>query len=89
MKRLCLAILLALAICASSAFAQLVGPTPYLSDADSPFAGLGLSSFYLEDFEDSALKVPGVVASVGVPRAPGPETDSVDGDDGRRRFRCV
>jgi len=62
------------------------GPTPYLSAADSPFAGgAGLDYFYLEDFEDFALNTPGVTASAGYstkPAWPASATDSVDGDDG-------
>lgn len=62
--------------------AVLIGPTPYLSSADSPFDGSTMSYFFLETFEDGVLNVPGVTASAGVPRGPGPNTDSVDGDDG-------
>jgi len=60
--------------------ATFVGPTPYLSQADSPFAPAG--TFYLEDFEDGSLNTPGVAASTGSVVAPGAITDSVDGDDG-------
>lgn len=59
------------------------GPSPYLSAADSPFAGLGLAPFYLETFEDGLLNVPGVEASPNwLVLGPGVSTDSVDGDDG-------
>jgi hypothetical protein len=63
--------------------ATFLGPTPYLSQADSPFdlSGLGVS-FYLEDFEDGLLNTPGVTASAGDPYPPTGITDSVDGDDG-------
>ena len=69
-----------------------LGPTSYLSAADSPFAPyLGGPDFYLEDFEDGELNTPGVSqrnlfpifgdASLGRISTPGPETDSVDADD--------
>ena len=59
------------------------GPTPYLSVADSPFAGLGLTGFQLEDFEDGVLNVPGVAATTGgTVIGPQPQADSVDGDAG-------
>jgi hypothetical protein len=61
----------------------LLGPTPYLSFADSPFSGAAsFSYFHLENFEDNAF-TPGWSANAGWVRAlPGPLTDSVDGDDG-------
>ncbi len=64
---------------------MLYGPTPYLSAADSPFTGTGLSYFFLEDFEDGALNTPGVTVSGGIPTKPtypAIYTDSVDADDG-------
>ncbi|MFM9956725.1 MAG: hypothetical protein ACKVZJ_01505 [Phycisphaerales bacterium] len=67
---------------AGSAHAALLGPTPYLSFADSPFSALALPTFHLENFEDGALNTPGVVASGGIVVAPGSFTDSVDADDG-------
>ena len=70
---------------ASAGHAQLLGPTPYLQFLDSPFAGLSLSSFHLEDFEDHVLNVPGVSASAGGVTSVvfGPSIhDSVDADDG-------
>ena len=38
-----------------------LGPTPYLSQADSPFdlSELG-TTFFLEDFEDGELNTPGI-----------------------------
>lgn len=67
---------------------ELLGPIPYLSAADSPFdlQGLG-TTFYLEDFEDHELTVPGVTVEgqnvfVTSQRHPLHEWDSVDGDDG-------
>jgi hypothetical protein len=74
----------------TAACAQLIGPHPggglsYRSFADSPFYGLPFSWFYLEDFEDHLLNVPGVTASAGgvtsVIFGPGYH-DSVDADDG-------
>jgi hypothetical protein len=61
------------------------GPTPYLKAEDSPFHGLSLGYFYLEDFEDRLLNTPGVSASTGYSTKPTfstIETDSVDADDG-------
>jgi hypothetical protein len=57
-----------------------LGPAPYFGIADSPFfdevsSGMGV----LEDFEDGALNVPGVVANCGGPIGARP---SVDEDDG-------
>ena len=78
----------------TTAFAApiLIGPSPsltkpYLSFADSPFFGTDFSGgyFYLEDFEDHALNVPGVTGSAGGPVSVvfGPSIhDSVDADDG-------
>lgn len=66
-----------------AAMAAAFGPTPYLSAADSPFASLNFSYFYLEDFEDSALNTPGIaIAAMGPVVGPSNDTDSVDGDDG-------
>ncbi len=85
---LCLAALLAVAALTSQVQATawtLYGPMPYLQTSDSPFIGLGLDYFYLEDFEDFALNTPGVTASAGYstkPTWPAELTDSVDGDDG-------
>lgn len=60
----------------------LVGPTPYLSFADSPFSGGSFSYFHLENFEDNVF-TPGWTVSPGWVRLPaGPLTDSVDADDG-------
>lgn len=58
---------LAAALGASApASAQLLGPTPYLSFADSPFDGGSFSYFHLEDFQDGALNTPGLSASGGI-----------------------
>ena len=68
---------------ASSAGAQLLGPTPYLSQADSPFAALiTAGTVVVENFEDGALNTPNVAASAGAPFGPSGITDSVDADDG-------
>jgi hypothetical protein len=53
------------------ASAQLIGPTPYLSSLDSPFNGPVFSYFFLENFEDGLLNVPGVTASAGSLIPPG------------------
>jgi hypothetical protein len=80
-----LGILMAVAVllvAAPTSAASLLGPTPYLSFADGPFAGLGLANFQLETFEDNLLNTPGVSANFGAPFPPGGITDSVDADDG-------
>jgi uncharacterized repeat protein (TIGR01451 family) len=62
-----------------------LGPTPYLSKADSPFlAQLNAGQMYLDDFECGVLSVPGVTPSDGTVIPPGFEgfIDSVDADDG-------
>jgi hypothetical protein len=80
-----LVILMAVAVllvAAPASAASLLGPTPYLSFADSPFSGLGLSNFQLENFQDNSLNTPGVSANFGAPTGPFGLTDSVDADDG-------
>jgi uncharacterized repeat protein (TIGR01451 family) len=63
---------------------SLLGPTPYVSQNDSPFIGsINANTTFLETFEDGALNTPGVVASGGSVVGPGGLTDSVDGDDGQ------
>ena len=65
---------------AATAQAGMIGPVlPYLSAADSPFAGNSFTYFHLENFEDGALNTPGVTASNGVVVGPGSYVDSVDG----------
>src|SRR5687767_11746283 len=69
----------------TAASAQLIGATPYLRFADSPFSGPAappFSYFYLERFEGGALTVAGVSATAATVLPPGPNTDSVDEDDG-------
>lgn len=64
--------------------AILLGPLPYLSFDDSPFALIDVSEFYLEDFEDGVLDTPFVSASGNglTVFGPGGSVDSVDADDG-------
>jgi hypothetical protein len=59
-----------------------LGPTPYLQQSDSPFAGSSFNYFYLEDFEDGAMNTPGLSATFGDILLPSTFTDSVDADDG-------
>lgn len=73
----------ALCFTANVAAAQFIGPAPYLSVADSPFAALLGSALVVEDFEDGLLNQPGVASNAGnLVGAPGALTDSVDADDG-------
>lgn len=71
--------------------ATLIGPTPYLSAADSPFGAGGsnpVSGLFIEDFEDGLFNAPGVTGVSNTPGTSlgvgggGTNTDSVDGDDG-------
>jgi hypothetical protein len=71
----------ALALGAQAAAADLYEPTPYLSFAESPFAGLAFSWFRLDDFE-SPTRTPGYSVDAGIVLGPGLQTDSVDADDG-------
>jgi len=49
-----------------AANATLLGPTPYLSSADSPFSPFsGFSYFHLNDFEDGILNVDGTLGTPG------------------------
>ena len=69
----------------SAAALTFLGPTPYLSGADSPFDGSSFDFFFLEDFEDHLFNAPGVSASAGGVASVvfGPTNhDSVDADDG-------
>lgn len=62
-----------------------LGPSAYLSAADSPFTPAAYGYFHLEDFEDHAFNTPGVSASSGGVTSVvfGPQIhDSVDADDG-------
>ncbi len=81
--RLVLACLICSVLIARDANAEFLGPTPYLSFADSPFANVAFDSFTLEDLEDGAFDPVGATASAGwIVNGPGAQTDSVDGDDG-------
>lgn len=62
--------------------ATFLGPTPYLSFADSPFNGGSFSYFHLENMEDGFVNEPGLSQSGGSITGPGGITDSVDADDG-------
>jgi hypothetical protein len=66
----------------AAAHAELVGPTPYLSQADSPFS-LSEPGFFVEDFEDDTF-TPGWQATNPTRRCFGATciADSVDADDG-------
>ena len=79
---ICLRMLLSFLFVCFGLQATIIGPTPYVSFADSPFNGTAFGPFYLEDFETGSLLTPGVTASSGVVLSPGSLTDSVDGDDG-------
>jgi hypothetical protein len=83
MRAVCSAIALNFSL-AAMAVAGPVGPTPYLSAADSPWAAVSFSSFYLENFEDGALNTLGVTSAgaTSVVEAGNPFADSVDADDG-------
>lgn len=76
-----------------SARAGLIGPSPYFSFTDSPFNPASFSYFYLEDFEDNSLNVPGVSPSAGDTSLnsgySGAIIDSVDADDGSIDGTCL
>jgi hypothetical protein len=80
---ICSAIVLTLSL-APVVLAGPVGPTPYLSSADSPWAAISFSSFYLENFEDGALNTLGATSAgaTSIVAAGDPFADSVDADDG-------
>ena len=79
--RTTLLVLLSLLL-AGSAHAELLGPPPYLEFGDSPFFGLPFDYWYLEDFEEGSLNVPGVTSNIPRFTTPGSTIDSVDSDDG-------
>ncbi|PYQ64581.1 MAG: hypothetical protein DMF54_14050 [Acidobacteria bacterium] len=65
--------------------ATLLGPTPYLSVANSPFlTDINAGHVYVETFECGTITVPGVTPSTGQVIPPGFAglVDSVDADDG-------
>ena len=78
-----IALVLAASAPPSQSWASILGPTPYLSFADSPFAAESFTYFYLEDFEDGAFNTPGASVDNGLVSTPGFfSNDSVDADDG-------
>lgn len=86
MTRTCsiLALLIVSVWCASASAQVFVGPEHYFSAQNSPiYSDLGTSGFFLEDFEDMVVDVPGVSIDGGWLLRPGRRTDSVDGDDGK------
>lgn len=75
------AIALALGVAGTAAHADILGPSPYLSAADSPFSSV--AGLVIETFEDGSLNTPGVTASPGwFVSSPSQFSDSVDADDG-------
>ena len=52
--------LLFVAITGNAQATQIIGPLPYLSEADSPFDSNNALYFHLENFEDEVLNTPGV-----------------------------
>jgi len=68
--------------------ARLLGPTPYLSKADSPF---GASIIGFEDLEDSVFDLPGATTNgIVTSTLTSSLIDSVDGDDGNPHDgKCV
>ncbi len=53
-----------------TANAALLGPSAYLSSADSPFSPFaGFTYFHLEDFDDHLLNTPGVTVTAGTASA--------------------
>jgi hypothetical protein len=79
----CLGVLTATCGVTSISAQVLLGPSPYLSFADSPFSGAAsFTYFHLENFEDNVF-TPGWTANAGwVRTGPSALTDSVDADDG-------
>jgi PEP-CTERM motif len=43
--------------------ATILGPTPYLSQADSPFVPASFTNFYFDDLEDAAFNLTGATAT--------------------------
>ena len=66
MRRLiCLLAALTAVAVSAPVSAELLGPTPYSSEADSPFSPAQFQYFHLESFDDHALNTPGVLAING------------------------
>jgi hypothetical protein len=81
---------LAVLACVPASAQTLLGPTPYLSEADSPFAGSGV--LVLENFEDHVQNLPAATVTGGVVTSSqfsGSIIDSVDGDDGVINGSCL
>ena len=69
--------------------ATLVGPTPFLSFADSPFAGGIFNYFDLETFQDEPLNTPGISGSGATSSGfSGSIIGSADTDDGLLKEQC-
>lgn len=69
--------------------AKHIGPSFYRAHWNSPWMDRSgpPAQFYLETFEDGSLNTLGVQASTGRVLGPGPNTDSVDNDDGQEDFQ--
>lgn len=78
--RTALAIVLSSLGSTASAQTTLIGPAPYLSENDSPW--YGMPGLVLEDCEDDAFDIPGVLPSDGEVIGNAINVDSVDADDG-------
>ncbi len=78
--RICAALVGITCIASLASATVLLGPTPYLSTADSPF--LASDGFQLENFEDGLFNLLGATSSAAQVVGPGGIIDSVDGDDG-------
>jgi len=84
-ERLGIGVALLLFACGQPAHSQTLGPTPYLSSANSPFNSVSFSYFHRETFEDHLLNTPGVSADGGGVTSTITalnNRDSVDADDG-------
>lgn len=69
--------------------AGLIGPSAYLSSADSPFSGVSFDYSYLETFEDNTL-TQGVNASAGASYTSGVDGDYVvEGTDQRSFYQST
>jgi len=73
----------ALFLAAGVAQAGAIGPSAYVQASDSPwYTGTSFSYFYLEDFKDGVLNVPGVTGDGTALTGFNINADSVDADDG-------
>jgi len=90
-QRIPLVAVAALLACGTATAQTFLGPTPYLSAADSPFPAT-TAAFVLEDFEDGLLNAPGVTGVFGIVTSTsfsGTIIDSVDADDGLIDGACA